>query len=125
MPDQLLTESDRAYARVSALQLMPESVTIQTYSSEQLSTGGWSQEWDDSYLNVRARISARSGLAGQERRIADQIQTEVDFLLTLPYDQPIATKNRILFEGQTLEVVFVDALRSLDTARRCFLRKVG
>jgi SPP1 family predicted phage head-tail adaptor len=121
MADLLVQNIDLAYTRLESKQAMPDKVHVQRRTLEADKQGGYTESWSIAYDNVPARLSFNSGA---ESFAAGREDTNVQFMLTVPYDQSVEQSDRILFGEDTFEVVSVSGSRSWDTVKRCQVRKV-
>jgi len=122
VPGKMLLERELTYARAEAIKALPDICLIQTAQQLSDGSGGFSEEWIISYVDIRCRIAPRGG---QERPIAARATIEGDWMLTLPFDQNIDETMRVTHQGQTYEVVFVNHDRTFDTVRRCLLKRLS
>ena len=117
-----LSASDMAYVRAQAETALPDIITIERLSQVDDGAGGQTERWDPVYIDVAARLAERTG---REGIIAAREAVAAEWVLTLPYDQDITEKDRVIHVGLTYEVVFVNTGRSFDTVRRCFLARIA
>ena len=117
-----LSEADLAYTRSQASSALPDIVTIERLTRIDDGAGGQTNRWDQVYTDVPARLAERSGRDGI---MAARESVEAAWTLTLPYNQEIAEADRVVHDGLTYEVVWVNKGRSWDTVRRCFLARIA
>jgi head-tail adaptor len=122
-----LTTADLQFLRDCAVLALPDTCDIQTSQHHQDGSGGYTEAWATSYQDVPCRI-APSGSSGEasavtERLIANRRSGVSDWMLTLPFDQPITEAMRFIHLGRTYEVIFVHRPQSFDTVRRCLVRR--
>ena len=126
MAGEVLSLSDLDYARTTARLGLPDLVAIQRVNLVDDTAGGHTETWQTIYADVPARIAERSGIIpGQEVAVAGREAVVSGWVLTLLYDQDIQEKDRVVFDNDVYEVVFVNAGRSFDTARRCRLSRIS
>jgi SPP1 family predicted phage head-tail adaptor len=101
--------------------MMPEDIIIQVLSRTQDGQGGLTEAWTTAYQDVPARLAERSG---NERIVAGTQYEAAEYILTVPWDQNIEETMRIIHDGVTYEVLFVNHGRSFDSARRCLLKRL-
>ena len=120
MANQLLQDADLVYVRAEAEKSLMDICEVHTVSSIDDTIGGYTEYWAMAYKNVRCRLADRTG---KEVGLANREVVAGDWVLTLPYDQNITAGMRVVHEGDTYAVVFVNGARSYDTTRRCTLRR--
>lgn len=101
--------------------MMPDTVTLQTLAHVRDGQGGLREDWLNVYLDVPARLSQ---LTGNESHTGMGERTEADYMLTVPYDRNITPGMRVVHRGVIYDVVSVNTAQSIDTARRCRIRRV-
>ena len=101
--------------------MMPDTVTLQSLSRVQDGQGGLTEQWSNSYLAIPARLSE---LTAAEVMAASQEGVRADYMMTVPWDQNITPTMRVHHRGVVYEVVSVNTAQSINTARRCLIRRV-
>ncbi len=125
-PGHIFAPADLQFLRDCAALALPDTCDIQTSQNQQDGSGGYAEVWSTSYQNVACRISpsgTNGSIAVTERMIANRRSGVTDWLLTLPFDQPITEAMRFIYLGRTYEVIFVHRPQSFDTVRRCLVRR--
>ena len=121
MPDKLLQGLDLDYMRAEAVRAMPDVVDIQRQSRELDGQGGFVISWAEVYQNIPARLASRGG---SESTDAGRLDTQLDWTLTLAYNQPIHTDDRVVHSSGTYEVQSVDTGKSWTLSKRCQMRQI-
>lgn len=117
-----LTATELDLIRTHAETLLPSTCTIQTRSTVPDGMGGVIESWADTYTNVSCRLDTmkvwtRSDASGEQFRVHNA------FTLFVPYNQAIASGDRVIFDDDTYEVRAVNdnqdwrALRSAVVVR--------
>ena len=119
---KMVTDADLDFLRTCATIALPDTCLIQTAQQLSDDQGGFSEQFTISYVDIRCRLSPRSG---SERPIAARTTVEGSWMLTLPFDQNIDETMRIIHQALTYEVVFVNHDRTFDTVRRCLLKRLS
>lgn len=117
----MLTVNELTYMRAEAEQAMPDSVHIQRQSRVGDGQGGFTIDWGNVYQNVPARLTAKGG---RESTALDREDSQVDFVLTVAYDQSIETSDRVVHASGTYEVQSVDDGKSWAVVTRCQMRRL-
>ena len=117
----MLTVNELTYMRSEAEQAMPTSVHIQRQSRVADGQGGFTINWASVYQNVPARLTAKGG---GESTALDREDAQVNFVLTVAYDQSIETSDRVVHSSGTYEVQAVDDGKSWAVATRCQMRRL-
>ena len=120
--DTLLVDADLQYVQAEHQKAMPERVIIQTQRRQEDGQGGFTETWSNAYEGVPARLAE---VSGREGAFAARFGVDASYVLTVSATQEIDESMRVLFEGITYEVVFVNAGRSHATARRAGLKRLG
>ena len=99
--------------------MMPDLISILERQEIQDGQGGLTEEWNESYQMVPARLS---DIRGSESILAGREHLRAEYMLTVPHSQRIDEGMRVRFGSRMFEVVFVNNDRSLRTATRCLVR---
>lgn len=112
MPEAL-SAHDLQYMRQIAVDLLPDTCTIQTRTRTPDDFGGVVLSWTTTYSNVECRL--------------DQVRggpiVAANWMVTLPWDQAITLTDRIVTDDLTLEPVELNTGRSWKAASRIWCRK--
>ena len=121
MADKLIQDMDLRYMRAAVKTAMPDIVSILRKSLASDKQGGFSESWEEAYQNIPARLSAASG---KETVAQGREDLQVDFMLTVAYDQSVEQSDRVSHSSGTYEVHFVDSGKSWATSKRCQMRRL-
>ena len=113
MPEAL-SAHDLAYMRQIAVDLLPDTCTIQTRTETADSVGGAVITWTTTYSNVECRLD----------QIPGSPIVAANWMATLPWNQPFTMEDRIVTDVLTLEPVELNAGRSWKAATRAWCRQV-
>lgn len=117
-----MDSGDLTYLRAEAEQALPTTVSIERAERTEDGQGGYTEAWRAVYQDVPARLAERTGREGV---FGSKIAVDAEWVLTLPYDQGITAEDRVVHDGASYEVAFVNEGRSYDTVRRVLLRRVA
>lgn len=112
-----ITDSLLAQAQQDAGALLPDRCSIQDVTRVDDAVSGFTETWVDAYTNVPCRLSAQR-VRQSESLQAGQLTPERLYDLTLLVDQPIKQTSRVILDGVTYEVVYIDAGKSYAITRR-------
>lgn len=101
-----LTTGQVAQFRTVANRFLTDTCSIQTYTAVSDSEGGQTDTWNTTQTGVPCRVSA-TGLTPDERALAGRVTTERLYAATLPQGTTITNRDRIVWSGNTLEVISV------------------
>ena len=121
MAETLLQGMELTYMRTAMKTAMPDTVNIQRLSQEADGQGGFITSWANSYQNIPARLTAKGG---GESTQAGRLDTQLDFTLTVAYDQAIDATARVVPTSGTYEVQSVDSGKSWTLSKRCQMRQL-
>ena len=121
MGDTLLQGMDLTYMRTAMKTAMPDTVNIQQQSRQADGQGGFATTWANSYQNIPARLTAKGGGESTE---AGRLDTQLNFTLTVAYDQAIDATDRVVHTSGTYEVQSVDTGKSWTLSKRCQMRQL-
>ena len=112
----LLSDVEMGAIRDLAEQAMPDTCTIQT-RTETNTKGSVAVTYANTYTNVKCRMMP-GGLRERESVTGEKITEYADYVLTVPYDQALTARDRVVFGGQTYQITRVHADHSYRTAVR-------
>lgn len=115
----LLSDAEMAACRSLAEEAMPSTCTIQT-RTETNTKGSVALSYVNTYTNVKCRIMPANRTSG-EYIGGIKITAEAEYILTVPYNQTLTAKDRIVYGGKTYEVMRVHAEHDYRTAVRAEL----
>ena len=121
MADKLLQGMDLDYMRAETVRAMPDTVDIQRQSRELDGQGGFVISWAEVYQNIPARLASRGG---SETTESGRLDTQLDYTLTVAYDQPIESDDRVVHSSGAYEVQSVDTGKSWTLSSRCQMRRI-
>jgi len=108
--------------RAQAVQLQPDTCTIQQASNTKDGKGGFTETWT-TVATVTCRIDpmprpVQSDTLGGREAILNQR------MLTCPYDAPLAVNRRVVIGAETYEIRDLHEDHSWRTVRRAIVTKV-
>lgn len=119
----MLPSDELSDIRDEAEQALPDTCTIQT-PTETNTKGSVAVTYANTYTNVACRL-AGSNFKETERVIGEKLASAVTHVFTVPYDQALTAKDRVVKDGITYEVVAVgNTLASWRSVRRAYLMRV-
>ena len=119
MADQLLQGMDLTYIRTEVRKALPDKVSIQRRTWTGDGQGGFAEGWSNVYQDIAARFTSTGG---SESVAENRREAQMDFTLTLGYDQSIEATDRVVHTSGTYEVQTVDTGKSWATSKRCQVR---
>lgn len=113
------SSSQLAYMRESVVKLLPDTCTIQEKTLVPDGAGGNAETWAavTGGTNVACRVDPVPSQKVTEQ-ISEREVTVVDYMITLSYDAPIATGQRIVTGGRTYEIKMLNAEHSWNVSKR-------
>ena len=120
----MLSAKELAAMRATVSGGLPELCTVKRLLLSPDGQGGYTEAWSTAYDNVPCRLKpagqgSRSGLQpGGQWHVASA------WTLTVAYDQPLSTGERVLFGGETYVVLSVDDAASERVHRQAYLRRL-
>lgn len=120
----VLDSSDFQRARDSQEALMIEKVDIERLHLESDGAGGFIQDFALAYRGIKARLTQPGLQARGESVFANSVREEADVMLSLPHNQTLDARDRVLHNGVKYEVLAVATANSYITAKRALLRRV-
>lgn len=103
---------------------LPSTCTIQT-PTETNTKGSVQTTFANTYTNVACRIMPATARSSRQYVTGEKITRMADYKGTFPYDQAILPGYRVIFGGDTYEVLGVWDDHDFRTARRADLVKVA
>ena len=113
MPEAL-SAHDLAYMRQIAVDLLPDTCTIELLTDTADAYGGVARTWATAYSNIACRVDEIHGSP----------VVGADWMVTLPWDQTFTLSHRIVTGTLTLEPVELNTGRSWKAATRVWCRRV-
>jgi len=118
-----LTAAELDQARLHAEELLPSTCTIQVRSTAPDGMGGITESWADTE-DVPCRLDA-IGVAGKGSATGDQFTIHTAWVLYVHWDRAIAAGNRVVFAGDTYEVLSVQDDKDWRLLRKAMLQRVN
>lgn len=123
------TSLTQEIAGLSALNsaLLPDACTIRRRTQASDGMGGQTDSWSDHYTNVACRVGLPSRIVtriGVEVIDAGALTSIADREVVFAAGQDILVEDRIVYNGQTLEVVAVGAPTSFSVSVRVLAKVV-
>lgn len=117
-----LSTAELNQLRNDAEDYLPDSCTLQSRTSGRTTDGGVTF----AYTNRGTAIACR--LAGMTTQQGEVLEGEKPtalsrWVLTLHHDQAIAETDRVIHDGATFQVTYMEDTHSNRTAKRVYLRK--
>lgn len=119
----MLSTQDLTAMRATLDASFPDLATIQRYTSIPDGMGGQDESWGTLTANVACRLSPSGQTRGGERPVGAAMAAIADWTITLPRNQDVTAKDRMVISGRTFEVKQVVA-RSWEISRRCYCSEV-
>ena len=117
-----LTAAELASIRADVLGVLGDSCTIQTPSETVDAQGSVTVTWADT-TNVACKLAPLS-LRDQTSQAGAGFTAIANYVLSLPYDQAIASGNRVVHESRTYEVIRAEDTHTWRALRRAYLRRM-
>ncbi len=102
--------------------LMSETVYVQHLMRALDGAGGWTETWQTSDI-VKGRIAATTASMGKELLLAGKVTSLMTYVVTLPDDTALTTKDCLQINGEQYQVITV-LERSEKTALRVICEKL-
>jgi len=115
-----LTAHELSDMRDDAELLLPSTCTILELTTTPDDMGGYTQSWGTAGTAISCRLDAMSATMRAHAE-ADQFTVHSGWVLFVPYDQAIATGNRVVISSDTYNVMGVDDDHDWRALRRAFL----
>lgn len=119
-----LTSEELADMRVTVLDLMPDTCTIQSVSTTKNNIGEAVRSYSNRDTSIQCRLDPLKGHKEEYGMFGGVLQSEGNFVLTVPYDQTMTTTDRVIVDGTTFEVTFVDPEKSWNVSVRAIMKEV-
>jgi len=118
----MLSAAELASLRATLTTSLPGTVTVTRSSVTADGFGGQTEAWA-AIGTVAARVSPTGN--GQENITAGGVIAVAPWTVTMPYGTNITERDRLTYQGQTLEVITTSSPRDWGTAVRCDCREVA
>lgn len=112
----MITAAELTAMRADLAASLPGTVTISRATLSADGMGGQSEAWATVGTAV-ARVSPTG--SGSDAIIAGALTNTAPWVVTVPQGTDVTARDRLAYEGQSLEVVRTDAERAYDTGIRC------
>ncbi len=119
--EKLMSPGDLDYVRTCAAGLLGDRCDLWDRVEAQDGQGGMSVTYEEVAESVPCRISE---IGGKEKFLAGQLQVDSKWRISLLFDQHVTTDMRVIHQGITYEITFVNIDQSLDTVRRCRMKEL-
>jgi len=116
-----LTAKELAQMRADIEDLMPDTCDILSVAYTSDGEGGMAETWGTATAGVHCRIDYRSG---RETMTGGAIQPYNKAVLSLPYNTPISTTNRVKSGDYTWAVKSLNDGQSWQAVKRAELERV-
>ena len=120
-----LTSTELSDMRTTVLDLMPDTCTIQSVSTAKNDIGEAVRTYSNRGTSIQCRLDPLKGHKEEYGMFGGVLQSEGNFVLTLPYNQTITTNDRVIVDGTTFEVIFIDPEKSWNVSVRAILKEIG
>jgi head-tail adaptor len=112
----VISAAELTAMRADLTSSMPSTVNISRVTLTSDGMGGQSEAWA-TVGTVVARVSPNG--AGLDDIAGGEVINQTPWVVTVPVGTQVNERDRIIFSGQTFEVVRTDTPRSWDTCVRC------
>jgi head-tail adaptor len=112
----VITASELTAMRADLTASMPGTVTVSRVTLTSDGMGGQSESWATVGTAV-ARVSPNG--AGLDDIVGGEVINQTPWVVTLPAGTSVTERDRLVYEGQTFEVIRTNNPRSWDTCIRC------
>lgn len=116
-----LSAAELASMRAEVLYLMPDTCAILSATSAADGYGGYTVTWGTATASIACRIDS---VRKSENQAGAALQPFHGYVLTLPYNATITTDNRVVYGGDTYNVLSVDSDKSWPVSVRCMVELV-
>lgn len=117
----MISPADLAGLRTTLGESLPQTVVVSRSTASSDGMGGQDEVWAAAGT-VAARISPAGD--GMDDLVGGEAVNVAPWVVTLPVGTSITDRDRIIYDGQTFEVVGTDAPRSWATCIRVACREV-
>lgn len=117
-----LTAADLAYIRRTLEDdLMPDSCYLLTVTETRGSDGGVLSTWGTAAIATTCRVDP---LVGKEQNAAGGVSAFHGYVMTVPHDTTVTTKQRVYWNSNTFNILSIDSDKSWAGSLRLKLEKV-
>lgn len=120
----MLTDREVADMRDTLEQTFPDECTIRRSQVVPDGQGGETETWSD-LATVPCRLSPQSQRQSDEVEEGDRITALTYRVVTVAHDTDVTAADRLVINGETLEVQGLRAPRSWELSRRIECRRVS
>lgn len=120
-----LTTGELALLRQDSTQSLPQTLTVLRLTSLSDARGGMGQVYEVAHTNMPCRAAPGSTRTEAERELADRLGIISPWMVTVPWDADVLMDDRLVVEGMTLEVTFIDTQRADLIAKRILGKQVS
>jgi len=115
-----LTDAELENMRDDAELYLPDTCTILSLTTAKDDIGGDTQSWGTAATSVSCRLDAANWQARAAAE-ADRFTVHSAWILFVPYDQTIATGNRVVIDSETYRVMNIDDTHDWRILKRAFV----
>lgn len=112
----MISASELTKMQATLTASMPGTVTISRVTLTSDGMGGMSESWSTVGTAV-ARVSPTG--AGLDDIVGGEVLNQTPWVVTVPVATSVTERDRIIYAGQTFEVIRTNNPRSWDTCIRC------
>jgi hypothetical protein len=123
--DLALTAAELTAIRNDVGQLMPDTCTIQSVSTSSNIIGEAVRSYSNRGTAISCRLDPMTGAKEEYGLFGAVIESEGNWILTLPHNQTILTTDRVIKDSTTFEVIYVDPEKSWKASVRAVLKEIG
>ena len=120
----MLTAAELADLRADILETLPDTCTIQRPTEVTDAYGNTAKTWPDTYTGVACRIDPFNARGISDGVIALREASISWYQLTVPWNTDLRYGDRIVFGGDTYELVQLIDDHSLRAVRRAVIAKL-
>lgn len=102
--------------RATAAGALPDTATVRRLTRVPSGGGGYTDSWVD-VATVACRIAPVGG--GEGATVGDAVSDRTTHVVTLPALTDVAEADRLVVDGQTLEVTLAKKRGTWELSRRC------
>jgi hypothetical protein len=120
-----LTAAELTAIRSDVEDLLPDTCTIQYVSTSNNELGEAVRTYTARGTAIACRLDPMTGPKEEYGLFGAELQTEGNWILTLKHDQTITLTDRVIKDGTTFEVIYVDPEKSWKASTRAQLKEIG